>query len=476
MFYGLLSQGSGPLDYRWSFGDGDSGTEQLVHHCFPLSVLTQTYTVVLTVSGCVNQDTVSRDVTVLPSGDLVYVDASATGGANNGTSWKDAFTDLQSALTDASYGDEIWVVAGIYRPTTKYGGSDERNRSFQLKNGVGLYGGFAGTETSRDKRSWLLHETVLSGDIGAEGEDSDNSYHVFYHPADMALDSTAILDGFTITGGKADGGSFPHDSGGGMFNEGSSPALANCTFSRNSARSRGGGMHNDGSSPVLTHCTFGGNLTGNVGGGVSNEYSSLPTLSGCTFGGNSANFGGGGMYNLYSSPGLTNCTFDGNLAGSLGSGMYNDSSSPGLTNCTFSANSAGAAGGGMYNWYSSSPTLTNCILWGDIPDEIFNDSLIRSPVVTYSDIQGGYGGEGNIDAVPWFADPDNGDFRLGACSPCIDRGDNLASDLPEFDFEGDDRILDGDGDGVAIVDMGVDEVAITGTCSRVHLPLTLKDY
>jgi hypothetical protein len=248
-------------------------------------------------------------------------------------------------------------------------------------------------ETSLDERAWALRETILSGDIGIEGDDSDNCYHVFYHPADTALDNTAILDRFTITGGKADG-SYPHDAGGGMYNDAASPTLTNCTFEGNSA------------------------------------------------------YRGGGMANSYSSPALTNCTFSGN--------------------------SAVLHGGGMYNEFLP-PTLTNSILWGDTPDEIFNYDADGWPVVTYSDIQGGYEGEGNIDAYPWFVDPTNGDFHLGACSPCIDRGDNLAPDLPDFDFEGDVRIWDGDGDGVASVDMGVDEVAIVGTCFRVYLPLTLRE-
>ena len=130
----------------------------------------------------------------------------------------------------------------------------------------------------------------------------------------------------------------------------------------------------------------------------------------------------------------------------------------------------------MFNGYDSSPALTNCILWGDTPEEIFNNDEASVPVVTYSDIQGGYDGTGNIDDNPLLVDPANGDFHLHPCSPCIDAGDNEAPDLPDYDFEGDDRILDGDGIGTAIVDMGVDEVAVVGTCFRVHLPVVLRGY
>src|SRR5262245_44082982 len=102
-----------------------------------------------------------------------YVDDSAP-GARSGLSWADAFTDLQVALTTAQAGDEVWVAAGTYKPTS---GTD-RTTSFVLVEGVALYGGFAGTETARDERDWAHQLTQLSGDIGVPGDSSDNSYHV----------------------------------------------------------------------------------------------------------------------------------------------------------------------------------------------------------------------------------------------------------------------------------------------------------
>ena len=135
---------------------------------------------------------------------------------------------------------------------------------------------------------------------------------------------------------------------------------------------------------------------------------------------------------------------------------YNEAS-PVMTNCTFTGNSADR-GGGMYNQAYPSPLLTNSILWGDTPDEIFNADSAASPIVTYSDVQGGYTGEGNIDADPLFADPLNNNFHLTPNSPAIDAGSNAAPYLPLYDFDGDTRILDGNGDEIAIVDIGVDEV------------------
>ncbi len=138
--------------------------------------------------------------------------------------------------------------------------------------------------------------------------------------------------------------------------------------------------------------------------------------------------------------------------------MYNLDSSPTLNNCTFSGNSVLAThpyGGAMYN-SSSNPMLTNCVLWNDTPGELSGEAGVA--IVTYSDVQGGFAGIGNIDADPLFADPDNGDFRLQTGSPCIDAGDpNFVPAPGATDLDGLKRLWDGDANGVAAVDMGAYE-------------------
>ncbi|MCP4693070.1 MAG: right-handed parallel beta-helix repeat-containing protein, partial [Desulfobacterales bacterium] len=268
---------------------------------------------------------------------VIFVNAGA-GGADNGASWTHAYTDLQSALTRATSGDEIRVAAGTYRPTARTDPDDPRSAAFQLKNNVAIYGGFNGTEANRDERDWVENVTILSGDIGTEVDDTDNCYHVFYHPESLALNNTAILDGVTITKSQSEGSR----SGGGMYNNSASPTLANCAFSDNSAP-MGGGMYNKDSSPILTNCAFSGNSAPR-GGGMYNEDLSSPILTNCAFSGNSADDGGGMLNDDESSPILTNCAFSDNSA-DRGGGMYNIGSSPILTNCAFSDNSAGAAGG-----------------------------------------------------------------------------------------------------------------------------------
>ena len=106
-------------------------------------------------------------------------------------------------------------------------------------------------------------------------------------------------------------------------------------------------------------------------------------------------------------------------------------------------------------------------MWGNTPDEIYVDPYEPStpPVITYSDIDlkdssaSPYPGTGNINTSPLFVDATNGDFHLQSNSPCIDAGDNSTSNIPTTDFEGDDRIIDGEGNGTATVDMGADEYA-----------------
>jgi predicted outer membrane repeat protein len=280
---------------------------------------------------------------------VIYVKHDAA-GADNGQSWSNAYTDLQAALTAAVSGDEIWVAKGTYKPTT----GTLRTVSFEMKQSVALYGGFAGAETERGQRNWEANAAILSGDIGTPGDNADNTYRV------VAGARFAVLDGFTITGGNG-------SSGCGMFNSNCSPTIANCTFTGNNANSSGGsgaGMYNyNGASPTITNCTFTGNTAWQTGAGMYNRSTGSPIVINCTFSGNAARVAGGGMHNENCSPIVTNCAFTGNTGD--GGGMYNDDSLPTVTRCIFSGNTANASGGGMYNYSTSSPDVTSCTFSGN---------------------------------------------------------------------------------------------------------------
>lgn len=379
------------------------------------------------------------------AGDIIYVKAS-TSPRGDGQSWDSAYDNLQAGLDDADPCDVIWVAAGTYYPSVEIGGSGSYYKTFQMKNGVGIYGGFPNTgDPCMPDRNPGTHKTILSGE--------DRCYHVFYHPSGTNLDSTAMLDGVTITGGDADG-SGDHTFGGGMYNrDNSSPTVTGCTFASNSAYSCGGMYNEDSSSPTVTDCTFTGN-SAHYAGGMYNRDSSSPTVTDCTFVGNSADEDGGGMSNCGgSSPTITGCTFSGNSTNHSGGGMRNSGSSPTVTNCTFSGNSA-SAGGGISNLYSSITTLINCIFWGNTAvngPQIYNVYSSTS-IVTYSCIQDGYSGTGNIDADPLFVDAGNDDVHLKSYSPCIDAGDPAGDYSGQTDMDGLQRVR------YDFVDMGVYEV------------------
>jgi len=326
-----------------------------------------TYTVKLRVTDFANASSLLNTVEctcTVHVRKIWYVDSDRS-PIGDGSSWAFAFKYLQSALIKALSGDEIRVAKGTYKPSILL---DPRTARFQLINGVTIKGGYAGYgEPDPDARDITAYETILSGDILVEKDNADNTYHVV---TGSGTNATAILDGFTITGGNANGGG-QYDYGGGMYNNAGSPTINNCTFAGNTAFSGGGGMCNTGSSPALTDCTFSSNLA-DFGGGMYNNSSSNPILVNCTFSGNSAvgpSYGdAGGMANQSSSPVLNNCTFSGNIAsGCNGGGMSNQicpAGYPKLTNCIFSGNQSATNGGGMHN-YHSSPTLTSCIFSGN---------------------------------------------------------------------------------------------------------------
>jgi len=316
-----------------------------------------------------------------------------------------------------------------------------------------------------------------------------NAAHVVLSISD---DNTTVFDGFTVRGGALPGagnitvesslvstlfgaGMFNASSsvtiancifvankcyyGGGLYNIGSSSNITNCTFLNNYAQFEGGGMYNEASTALnITNCSFTGNYVfsnsgggihnvnssssiancifttnwgGGAGGGLYNQGSS-PSITNCIFIGNSSNSNGGGIFNnSFSTPAITNTTFVTNSS-NAGGGMNNSSSSPTITNCTFYGNTASSTGGIMFN-FQSSPVINNCVMWGN-SSAISNIS--STPTVSYSTVQGGHAGTGNLNTNPLFvntaniAGPDgihrtaDDGLRLQIGSPAINAGNN----------------------------------------------------
>lgn len=326
-----------------------------------------------------------------PATGIIYVDGRST-GANDGSSWTDAYVYLQDALAEATTAEkpiEVRVAQGTYKPDEGANQTPaDRAATFQLLDGVTLKGGYAGFgQPDPDARDIALYTTILSGDLAGNDVDvndpaalqdepsrADNSYHVV---TGSGTDETAVLDGFFIIAGNARGADSWDGAGmynilcsptvanctfyanaaafgGGMFNLDSNPSLTNCDFAKN----HGGGMYNDNSSPTIVNCAFTDNVTSHMGGGgTSNTWYSNPTLTNCVFSGNQAS-DGGAMYNITdSNPTLINCIFTGNMASwTNGGAIHNNGSAATLIGCTFTANCTtgrmGRGGAISNDWWS----------------------------------------------------------------------------------------------------------------------------
>ena len=303
---------------------------------------------------------------------IIFVQPGATCSVPDGTQWSCAYPTLATALTNANIGSEIWVAQGRYTP------GNSTSSSFRLKSGVAVYGGFVGTETQRDQRDWLTHATILSGDI--DGNDAagqtvaairgGNSAHIV---SSTGVDATAVLDGFTITGGTggaATGAGWPDGAAGGIFNSNGSPTFRHLIVRGNTALI-GAGVLNDTSQSQFSDVTLFGNRATTqdwLGGGGMTNYESNVTLSHMLFEGNSA-YLGGGLRNVRSNARLTDVIFRHNTATvpgyGRGAGIANNGSNPVLVNVQFLGNVAAKEGGGLSNGNRSQPILVNVIFSGN---------------------------------------------------------------------------------------------------------------
>lgn len=277
-----------------------------------------------------------------------YVDSASANTGAGGNSWATAGRDFQATVNASNVGDQVWVKKGSYLPPT--------GTSFSMKDGVAIYGGFIGTETALGQRNFINNTTILKG--------NGNRLFYNYYPS---LTNTAVIDGFTITGGNTSNNT--NADGGAMFNYQSSPTISNCIFSNNYAgNADGGAIYNFTSSPIITNCTFINNSVlnsnGRSGGGMHNEFSSAPIITNCTFSNNLAISGSGGAISndFSSSPVISNCTFNNNRA-SGGAALYANGagSTLSISNSTFKNNTASSSGGALYIGSSATPTINNCI-------------------------------------------------------------------------------------------------------------------
>jgi len=399
---------------------------------------------------------------------IIYVDSSAT-GVNNGSSWKDAYTNLQTAIDSAtnggyaSYGGQIWVAKGTYFPVAGLYG-------FEISQDVSIYGGFAGTETKLSERKNYGHgevnETILSGN-------TDNVVSFYGN-----VSNNSVFSGFTITNGSTGNGP------GGIWNQGS-PIIEDCIIFGNGHYGGDSGVDDDPEggdiSPIFVNCI----ISDNNGGGILNNSffggTCDPTFINCIISGNY----GPGISNYWDpTDGFGECN-------------------PVFVNCTITGNNIPYQQTGYLAWYgmvsdgaNCDPILQNCIIWnnGDSGTEYTqtienNNSAL--PSFSYSIIEGcyqtgtwdtDYGTDNgsNLDQDPSFVTPLDpattpstaGDFHLQAGSPALDAGTPASqigtNNIPANDIEGNPRPLPSNAPNI---DMGAyeeDETAL--------LPVELKTF
>lgn len=399
-----------------------------------------------------------------------YVDGDATAGSQDGSSWANAFVNLQDALDAASpNGGEIWVADGIYYPDQgENQTTGERDSTFKLSNGIRLYGGFTGTEVLFSERNPdpETNGTVLSGDLNRDGDitgSSDNSYHIL---TATNTNTRVVLDAFTVRFGNAT------DQGGGLYASSSSLTIRNCRFTQNNAALGGGAVAlNDASNPRFFDTDFAQNSSDEEGGALYTDNNSIPFLYKSVFTENTAVDGGAIYCESNTGVSLLLCMLDRNTASSNGGALFADSTNTRpfeVINSLFSLNTAEAAGGAIYS--KSKLVLTNATIsfnkageGGAIASnggsvELSNSILWSDSASTFSEISGSVSGKNNLvkwqeewgvegtDPAPAYVsitmnpgfveDPKPeigtlGNLKLLPTSPGIDKGDETV-DLDAF--------------------------------------------
>ncbi len=396
------------------------------------------------------------------TGAIRYVDGSLTTGLNNGTSWANAYSGpaaVATAMTAALSGDQVWVKAGSYKPTT----TTSRTIWHTMKSGVAVYGGFAGGETLLTERNPQLNVTTLTGDLtgndnGTVTNMAENSHHVVVGSSVL---NTAILDGFRIVGGYANGATGSnYDKGAGiLILTSGNPTIRNCKFIANRCNFGGGAGYIYQAQATFQYCEFTDNVGGSYGGAFDTNSTTVKWEQ-CIFTNNQAQRAGAIESYGSSQSTITNCVFRLNKATTTGSGgavWVGTNSTVTIRDSTFVGNTAAAtSGAGVYN--TSGPvSVANCILWANTGTggATANNQVTAAGganTVSYCTVQGGHAGTGNLSTDPLFVNAAAGDLHLQLTSPAIDAGSNtLVPTGVVVDHDGLTRRID----IASVVDTGV---------------------
>lgn len=434
-----------------------------------------------------------------------HVNASATGNGT-GLTWANAYTDLQAALSVVIPGDEIWVAAGQYKPTS----GTSRTIAFTLRNGVNVFGAFSGTETSIDQRDIANNPTTLSGDIGNLGESGDNSHSVVKA---NGINTSVILDGFRIMSGYSASGSGYHGGGLNVQNcLNGDLLLRNCVFVNNYSGTYGGAIYMAAANLTIENCQFISNRagTGGDGGAIYNGnnnggYSTL-VIRDCVFKSNSGRRGAcihGGLdfvellidrciftnntsplsifeIDGFESAVVQNSYIIGNTVDGSTSNVFRVVTSAAgevftFRNATIANNynlyATPQSGSEAIRVYGTSHRMVNSIVYGN--SGYAGRQVSAGMGISTSIVEGGHAsGTDIINADPQFVSPYAGapgnfdasgyDYTLLSSSPAVNVGDNSGV-LPDSDLDlgGNVRIQGG------VVDLGCYESELSVGLSMV---------
>ncbi|WP_438479983.1 Ig-like domain-containing protein [Oleiharenicola lentus] len=390
-------------------------------------------------------------------------------GDGTGRNWANASSDLKTML--AKTNAEVWVLAGTYYPSA----TGVRTEAFTLGLGTQAFGGFEGTEVSRNERNFTANVTILSGNLAAKSPGASPSYHVVKNSKVVVGDKTftnanGVLDGFTITGGDANGAD-GNGHGGGIYHDQSEVALRNLIVTNNRASGSGGGFYsNSNQTSELTHCRFRSNTATRGGAVYAQGYFDSEA---CEFTDNQATQFGGAILlertlfaSAVSQAMISNSVFSNNRSTASGSGsaFYASHFDTTILNSTFSGNrgfenAAGLQYGSAVYVIHGSFDLQNSILYGNrdpglaapsFPIELSQfylplESQSTSPATYRNNLIQGFrtsvaptprNESGNFDAPPQFVDAANGNLRPTATSPFLDRGTGSVDLLRSADADG----------------------------------------
>ncbi|UKB80171.1 T9SS type A sorting domain-containing protein [Chryseobacterium sp. MEBOG07] len=317
---------------------------------------------------------------ILISSTVRYVNANSNTGIAPYASWSTASNDLQTVINMSQIGDEIWVASGTYIPTRDPFGNNSpsasQDKTFYLKDGISVYGGFNGTETSLTDRNINSNITILSGDIGTLGTITDNCYHVVLFSGNSANAIGVRLDGFSITNGFANG-TVNNNVNGNIASRLAGPAIyfingnniiSNNKIYMNSGYS-GGGIYTSTSNTMISNNEIYNNKAFYDGGGVS-VYKGTNTITNNYIHDNTATGDGGGIYAVLGVDNVISKNVIGKNKGGInqidtyyygGGGIYTEKGSNLIVNNVLYENTSNYMGGGIFLYYGKNKVINNTI-------------------------------------------------------------------------------------------------------------------